>query len=309
MPSQTVATRSLSHARAKWRDAFARSSMVASRAAAVSRFGAIAAGLRGREIIVLRSGDGRHASGLFSEFAAVIGFLEHYERWRRFYAGARVEFLDGLYVDNAHGTNWWQYYFEPISLGHDSGAPLRALGQHHHDFFAYRVERRMPRRTAARLVDRHVRVRPEIQQAIDSYVRDHWQGARVIGVHYRGTDKSAEARRVSYEEIGASISDRIKHLAAASWRIFLATDEHDFVEWMRARLGDRLLWRAMFRSRDGRPIDVTNADGNYQKGFDAVVDCLLLSRTEHLIRTSSNLGLCATFFNPLLAQTLVSRER
>lgn len=305
MLSLPVATRSLNTARARWRDVFARSTMAACRVAALSRFGAIAAGLRAREVLVLRSGHGRNASGLFSEVAAVIGFLEHYEQWRRFYAGARLEFVDGLYLDPAYGSNWWQYYFEPISLGNDGGASRREIGQHYHDFFANRVERRMPRRTAARLVASHVRVKPAIQAAIDSYVRDHWQGTRVVGVHYRGTDKIAEARRVPYDEIASSLAQ----LASASCRVFLATDEQAFVDWMRARLGDRLLVRAMFRSLDGRPIDVINADGNYRKGFDAVVDCLLLSRTAHLIRTSSNLGLCATFFNPQLPETLLSRER
>ena len=53
----------------------------------------------------------------------------------------------------------------------------------------------------------------------------------------------------------------------------------------------------MFRSVDGRPIDVVNSDGNYQKGLDAVLDCVLLSRTDYLIRTASNLSLCATLFN------------
>ena len=65
----------------------------------------------------------------------------------------------------------------------------------------------------------------------------------------------------------------------------------------------------MFRSVDGRPIDVVNTDGNHQKGLDAVVDCLLLSRTHAMIRTASNLSLCSTLFNPQLPDTLLNRER
>ena len=63
------------------------------------------------------------------------------------------------------------------------------------------------------------------------------------------------------------------------------------------------------RSIDGRPIDVENADGNYQKGLDAVVDCLLLSRAHTLIRTASNLSLCSTLFNPSLPDRLLNPER
>jgi hypothetical protein len=89
--------------------------------------------------------------------------------------------------------------------------------------------------------------------------------------------------------------------------VFLATDEQACVDYMRDRFGDRLLYREMFRSRDGRPIDVVNDDPNFTKGADAVSDCVLLSRTSCLVRTASNLGLCAAFFNPSIPEVLLNR--
>jgi hypothetical protein len=91
--------------------------------------------------------------------------------------------------------------------------------------------------------------------------------------------------------------------------IFVATDEAAFVEYMSQRFGNRARYRRMFRSTDGRPIDVVNADGNYEKGLDAVVDCLLLARTHYLIRTASNLSLCSTLFNAQLPGVLLNPER
>ena len=64
----------------------------------------------------------------------------------------------------------------------------------------------------------------------------------------------------------------------------------------------------MHRSVDGTPIDVIQGD-NWNKGRDAVLDCLLLSRCDVLVRTASNLGLCAAFFNPRLPVVLLNRER
>ena len=92
-------------------------------------------------------------------------------------------------------------------------------------------------------------------------------------------------------------------------RIFVATDEAAFVDHMEHSFPGRILKRDMFRSQDGRPIDVVNADSNHVKGLHAVVDCLLLARTHVLIRTASNLGLAATFFNPVQPVLLLNPER
>ena len=70
-----------------------------------------------------------------------------------------------------------------------------------------------------------------------------------------------------------------------------------------------LLFRDMFRSSDGRPIDVVNEDRNHKKGVDAVIDCILLSRCQVLIRTSSNLSLCSTLFAPEMPVILLNRKR
>jgi hypothetical protein len=64
----------------------------------------------------------------------------------------------------------------------------------------------------------------------------------------------------------------------------------------------------MHRSLDGRPIDVVQGD-NRAKGEDAVMDCLLLSRCQYLVRTASNLSLCSTLFSPDMPVMLLNRER
>jgi hypothetical protein len=144
---------------------------------------------------------------------------------------------------------------------------------------------------------------------VDAYVGEHWTDAFVVGVHYRGTDKAEDAPRVPYQEVEAVVRDRMSRAGAGRGRIFLATDEQAFIDYMRQRFGDQLLYREMFRSVDGRPIDVVNPDSNHQKGLDAVLDCLLLSRTHSLIRTASNLSLCSTFFNKQLPDALLNPER
>ena len=281
--------------------------MITARLARATRLGAVAAKLQRPEVAVLECGSGRHASGLFSEFAAVLGLLDHYERNQHLYAGVRVRFGGGLYFDPPFGDNWWEYYFAPLNITVSTVAPLRVVSRHYHDWCANQVEQTLSRSRSAALIDRYVTVQPAVHDTVDRYIAGHWDDAHIVGVHYRGTDKAIDAPRVTYDKVESTVRDQMG--ASGRCRIYLATDEQPFVDFMRARFPEQLLVRDMFRSADGRPTDVVNADGNYQKGLDAVVDCLLLARTQFLVRTASNLSLCATLFNPRLPNLLMNPER
>ncbi|MGE0862274.1 MAG: O-fucosyltransferase family protein [Vicinamibacterales bacterium] len=289
-----------------FRDAQGRTGAVAARLARGAQLAAVTAGARQPELIVVHCGRGNEVSGLFSEVAAVIGVLDHCERWAGCYRGVRVEFLDGLYHDARHGPNWWTYYFEPIDR--PAAGTTHVVNSHFHDLCANRVEREMPRQRAAAIVSRHIRLAPDVRALVDEYVAAHWAGRAVVGVHYRGTDKWEDAPPVPFDHVERAVRDRMAALGGEPL-VFVATDEQSFVDFMRARFAGRLRCREMFRSTDGRPIDVFNTDGNYQKGLDAVVDCALLARSHTLVRTASNLSLCATFFNAAMPDFPLNRER
>ena len=308
IPLSAVPRKALNRARGTLQEGLFRVGVPAARALRACRLGAVAAGVRAREVVVLECRSGADATGFFSEFAAVLGILDHYERWQRLYAGVKVDFGAGLYYESAFGPNWWDYYFEPIDIGGDSSAPSRVVSPYYHDLCANRIERTMPRERAAQLVARYVVLKPRIRDIVGACMREHWGDAVVLGIHYRGTDKAAEAPRVPYEEVATVVRSAIRS-AGRPCKLFLATDEQAFLDYMRDRFPGQLLYREMFRSADGRAIDVVNADGNHKKGEDAVVDCVLLSRTHALIRTASNLSLCAALFNPQLPATLLNQER
>lgn len=54
--------------------------------------------------------------GLFSIFNMVVGALNYYDKGN--ISGLRVDFQEkGWYFDSTKGSNWWNYYFEPINVG------------------------------------------------------------------------------------------------------------------------------------------------------------------------------------------------
>jgi hypothetical protein len=247
--------------------------------------------------------------GLFSQFATVLGLLEHVERWRDRYAGLRVDFAEqGLYYDPPAGPNWWNYYFEPLALGSAAEGRPRVLSDDELFYFARRVERTMPRERGFALIDRYIRPRRDLRDKVDAYVRANFDGAFVVGIHYRGTDKFEDAPRVPYGHVHAAVLAAIAVARRDRFRLFVATDEQAFRDYVMNLFPGKVHCLEMYRSADGRPIDVTNDDGNYKKGQNAVLDCLLLSRCDYLVRTASNLSLCSTLFNPGIPIALLNRE-
>jgi hypothetical protein len=257
-----------------------------------------------QEFLIVDCADGDDASGLFSEVAAVVGCVAEVEAHPGVYAGMRVDFgTHGLYYDAAMGSNWWNYFFEPLAVGAPDGRS-RALSDWEHDAFASEVELRMPRAEAARIVSRHVVPRATIRSEVDRFWRSNLAGECAIGVHYRGTDKWEGRPPIPYESVAAAIQDAVGVRGVETWRLFLATDEQPCVEFLTRAFPGRVIFREMARSSDGRPLHKVAGNG-FHKGHEATIDCLLLARCAHLVRTDSDLSLFATFFNPTLPVTLL----
>ena len=104
MSLPAISTRTWRRARSSWRDQWARAQIAASRARRAARVRAVAAGLLQREVAIFQCRRGADVSGLFSEFAAVVGFLDHYDRCCDRYAGLHVDFSEGLYYDAGGGA-------------------------------------------------------------------------------------------------------------------------------------------------------------------------------------------------------------
>lgn len=179
---------------------------------------------------------------------------------------------------------------------------------------AWYAEQRQRMRT---LLDRYVRVKPHVRAHVDAFREEHLTGRPVLGVHLRGTDKGNRdpktgrvvasvaperlTRIVPPEEYFPSIDAYLEaHPEAA---VFLATDQQEFVGILAQRYGDRLVTRSgrrgtgrgigsnPFQQRDG---------GGYRKGEEVLVDCLLLSGCDFLLKCTSAVGEFALAWNEKL---------
>jgi hypothetical protein len=241
--------------------------------------------------------------GFFSCLATVLGALDAFERGA-IGDGLRVTLGAGRYFDRARGPNWWEYHFEPLRLGRADG-PEVALRGHAALAFGAIV---YPRRKAHGLLRRHVRVRADVRAAVAAFWRQRIAGRPAAGVHFRGTDKVGElVSAVSYEQVIQRVRAELSRLGAAA-RLFVASDEQDFVVACTRAFGERCVFTGAERSRRGGPAVHVVARDPFRAGREALVDCLLLARCNVLVRTSSNLGQFAGYFSPAMPVIKLNRS-
>ncbi len=240
--------------------------------------------------------------GMFATGLYLIGVLDRFKQGK--YSGVRIDFeKDGLYYDRSQGKNWFEYYFNPVNIANPEcvDAPEKSFTDHElgdHSSYAEGVygyeETGVPRARAKTIIETHLTPKPDIQSEMDQFKKTHFSDSdHVIGVHYRGTDKISEARRVPYEEMLSKIQEQVEEIGLTQpkkLKIFAASDEEGFISQLERRFPGQVVASPAKRSTNGKPLHF-NAKNPYQVGKEALMDCWLLGRlSDTLIRTSSNLS-------------------
>lgn len=250
--------------------------------------------------VVLRSRN----HGMFSILDDVLSLLHAYEEGR--IKGVSVDFADtGLYYDRKKGPNWFSYYFEPVMVGvggdrtevtcvpYENDVRVKKMGLYaiEHIEFGH-----VSRTEAHRLIAKYLKLRPEIEREVSSFVDANFKNNYIISIHYRGTDKISEGKRTPYEQVDQAVAQVVRDEHLSRYKVFVATDEQGFIEHAEKKFRD-VCFQEAIRSTGGKPIHFNSEDPS-RAGKEALVDSLLLSKANFLIRTSSNLSRWSTYFNP-----------
>jgi hypothetical protein len=216
------------------------------------------------------------------------------------------------FVDNTRGSNWLHYYFDPLIP--DVSVEIRASVR-----YTKKIVRwgelgplRLPNMSVAegsQILYEYLHLKRHITALVDDVWGNAGFGGPIVGVHYRGTDKSSEAPRVSWEHCLGVLNDHLdKHPEIGG--VFAASDEQGFIDFVKksARGVSVHTNDDHFRSKDQQPIHTSISNiGGYEKGEDALVNALLLSKCTTLIRTTSFLSAWASIFNPAVRVILLNK--
>ena len=230
------------------------------------------------------------------------------------------------YYSAERGDNMWEYYFMPASSARTTSTSFQLsqkqlFGLHHLatasiQTYPHGVHRnlkvprwrydegwhRRMRITANRVLTRYVRIRAEPLKVARAFYEQHIlaRGSRsLLGLHLRGTDKMRNigGRIVPPSEYYPLIEFYLTKRPDAL--LLVATDSPAFLRTMEKRYRGRLVAYSALRSERNAFADRSIAD-NYRKGEDALVDSLLLSCANVLIKPASALSEFSVYFNPAL---------
>lgn len=231
--------------------------------------------------------------------------------------------------------NLWNYFFEPLSSVSVQelfpGIPTKTLESYGLQQFQELcagtrvtatseypeeiVEYKSPialwskRKFVHDLLNRYAVLKPNIRGKVEAYQRANFTSYHVIGVHYRGVEKSigktkdgvVPKRTTSLKAFYLSeVRTRLRSVPSA--KIFVATDSAQFLEMVQQEFGDAVLCRAATRLSEEEEIVGLHFKQHAELAKpllaeEVLLDSLLLARTDFLIHGVSNVSNAALFFN------------
>lgn len=138
----------------------------------------------------------------------------------------------------------------------------------------------------------------EIKQPIINSVNEIWNNLfnkndYVLGIHLRGTDKNKNiGGRTIYPEEYYSYIDYF--ITKKSAKLLVCSDDQSFVNIIRSKYN---ICEQTEVLRDPQNIFLCNKNSNYKKGKDVLIDSLLLSKCNFLLKCSSAVSEFSIFFN------------
>jgi len=166
---------------------------------------------------------------------------------------------------------------------------------------------------AAGLIKNYIRLKKEIADEVDAFCGTYF-GNHVLGLHYRGTDKEGEAPRVDWEKVTRNVQYFLKNSPITDC-VFISSDESDLIHYIEKQITNQfpevsVVYRNdKYRSNDRRRLHGHFRGDNYHEGRDALVNCLLLSRCDVLMKTASLLSGWSKLFNPELPVIMLNEPK
>ncbi|GEA08189.1 hypothetical protein KUL42_29500 [Alteromonas sp. KUL42] len=237
------------------------------------------------------------------------------------------------FYDASKGSAVWDYYFE--SLHHIDSVSIKlwikagllkkshvaylssqeTMYLHHHDplrlatFWAWDEPDDKKRwmdekRKLGRLfVGEYVKPRFHIQKLVSDFKEAHFLEPYTIGIHIRGTD-FAYASPTHIDEYVARINQLILNEKLEKYRIFVATDQHQYIKHFISLFGNKVIYLNAIRSSNHIAPFRNALDNNYKKGEDVLIDMLLLSECNHIIKSAAATGELALWFSKASTNTV-----
>jgi len=292
-----------------------------------------------KKVLIIRLGLRPTDAGLVACVVSALNQIQHCEK-NNWLPVVNYDAKDGLFYDPKVGPNIWDYYFLPPAgdytfqdiqkrvqdprdpLSNDALLELPAkqiCHLYHNDpnrlaTWPHGCDRdvssnqlgkwwHQKREIGRHYVTKYIRINPHIIEQVDKFFAKNMQGYQVLGIHMRGTDFEYAPAAAPGEYIKNIEEYLVKYPRA---KLFVATDQEQYLEFLKERYPDRVLYNDCIRSSGELPPCKIRTNNPAKRGEEVLIDCLLLSRCNYLLKCAAALGEFAMYLNPHLRCTDVS---
>ena len=163
--------------------------------------------------------------------------------------------------------------------------------------------------SASNLMKNNIIIKDFVLEKVDAFYKKNLINKKVLGLHYRSTDKFSEAKILSYNYVVKNINYYIEKYPETD-AVFISTDDINFVNHIKTNFNLRttIFNQDSFRSNNNVSIHLSGQN-IFEINFDALINCLLLSKCTTLMKTASNLSAWSKIFNPNINVIILSKPK
>jgi hypothetical protein len=127
--------------------------------------------------------------------------------------------------------------------------------------------------------EKHIKLKPNVKEKIDTFVSENFEGNKVLGVHFSGTDHPEKKHMDFY-------LDYIKEKVKDYDKLFICSDEWD--RFRLAEIANKNKAVSYDSIRNAHPVfspHPRNDDPEYQHKIaeDVIVEAYLMSKVDYLV--------------------------
>lgn len=234
--------------------------------------------------------DGKNEdNGMIKIWYTMLGLLDDYDNSRC--AGFEILFQnDGKHYDESLGSNWWSYYFVENSFGFPKKDLVTRVPRYQRAIIRFKTVCTMPPERGNFLLNKYVRLQPNIYQALDRIKKDYWGDVPVAGVYYQKPIMSEVQQSWTAFDLCERVKQEIKDLE--NCKICLFTDLAGYLQEFQNYFGAQCIYIPELANNS----ETTNA----QRGEHELLTLLLLAKCDYVIAPGSYQATGAKMLNPHL---------
>ena len=192
-----------------------------------------------------------------------------------------------------NSMNSWNYYFKKVSKFTLNEVYLSKNVIFTDGFINDEMSKNYKSDNDLKLIfKKYIKIKKNFLKSTNNFAKKHFKGKKVLAVHFRGTSMKTIPRHPlppTPDQIINLINKLIKRYKFN--KIFLVTDELNYLELFKEIYGNMLCYRKSFRSNKSKIFDLNPRKlHRYNMGVDALEDTLLMSKLNYLVCSRSNMS-------------------